>query len=214
MAPVLLRCAGMSAFRIVAVHALLLGAGALAPLAHAEDHAHGHGDSAGGEPAVGHQSEAGPAPAPLKIEHHAHRGGAAFRIIAGSSRAYPDNTWVFGFGLAGELRVAPHWELVLGTALLLGERSEVLPVELLVKHIVALDARVSLHAAAGPLTAVLFEHDGEGQTRALFGGTANVGFTFWQTESLGILVEAAYQLLAEDRPVHDIEGAVGVSWRR
>lgn len=211
----------------IALVAALAAAGAFAPTARAaplepdegadetvatEGTAAGHGgDQAGGGTEAGHGGAPAAGSSGLRVEHHAHRGGTAFRIIAGTSRAYADNDWVFGFGLAGELRVAPHWELVLGTALLLGENSEVLPIELLLKHIVTIEDRVSFHVAAGPLAAIVFERGHE--TLALFGGTANVGFTFWQTESFGLLVEAAYQLLAEQRAVHDIEGSVGVSWR-
>ncbi|MCB9598743.1 MAG: hypothetical protein H6724_10780 [Sandaracinus sp.] len=140
------------------------------------------------------------------------RGGVAFRIIAGSSRAYPDNTWVFGFGLQGELHLGRGVELVAGAGLLLGENSEIVPVEVLIQTSVKLDDRVELYFEIGPLAALVIEHGHD--PLMLFGGTAAIGFLIRQTEAFGIFIQPSYQVLVEDqKPVHDLEGAVGVNWR-
>ena len=140
-----------------------------------------------------------------------YRGLLSVRIIAGSSRAYPDNSWVFGFGFQGEVELGGVLELVLGAAVLLGENSEVFPFELLLKKTFHLGPEVGLYIALGPLMAVVTE--AEHPTQVLFGGTTTLGFIIWQTEEFGLFLEGAYQLLREDGPVHDIEGSVGIAWR-
>ncbi|MEZ4251622.1 MAG: hypothetical protein R3B99_25690 [Polyangiales bacterium] len=140
------------------------------------------------------------------------RGGVAFRIIAGSSRAYPDNTWVFGFGLQGELHLGRGVELVAGAGLLLGENSEIVPIEVVIQTSVQLDDRVELYFEIGPLAALVVEHGHD--PLMLFGGTAAIGFLIRQTDAFGIFIQPSYQVLVEDqKPVHDLEGAVGVNWR-
>lgn len=161
-------------------------------------------------PAAAPEASAGSEEEP-EAETPDYLGMLSFRIIAGSSRAYPDNTWVFGFGVQGEIDLGGYFELVLGGGVLLGEASEVFPVELLVKKTLELAPEVGIYAALGPLAAVVTEP--EHPTEVLFGGTASVGILLWHTREFGLFVEATYQLLFEEEPVHDIEGAVGIGWR-
>lgn len=144
-------------------------------------------------------------------EPHDHVGSVGLRIVAGTSRAYPDNTWVFGFGATGELHLGLGFELGVGAAVLLGERSEVFPLEVFLRKSFELAREVELHVQAGPLLAIVNE---QGREPLFLGGlTFASGFTLWQSEGFGILVEATYQLVFEEMPVHDIEGAVGVVTR-
>lgn len=144
-------------------------------------------------------------------EEHTHVGSAGFRIVAGTSRAYPDNTWVFGFGATGELHLGLGFEVGIGAAVLLGESSEVFPLELFLKKSFTLAPDVDFHLQAGPVLAIVNEPGHE--VLFLGGATFASGFTLWQSGGFGILVEATYQLVAEESLVHDIEGAVGVVTR-
>lgn len=154
------------------------------------------------------QAEQTHAPAEAAHDHVASLG---FRIVAGTSRAYRDNTWVFGFGATGELHLGLGFELGLGAAVLLGEVSEVFPIELFLRKSFELARDVDFYLQAGPITAIVTEPGHE--TLVLFGGTFAGGFTLWMNEGFGILVEATYQFVSEENIVHDIEGAVGVAVR-
>lgn len=139
-----------------------------------------------------------------------HTGLLAFRIVAGTSRAFPQNTWVFGFGVQAELDVAELFEVALGASALLGEQSTIFPIDLLLKKTFHLGQRVGFFAGLGPTLAIV-THPEDDPDVAL-GGTINAGFVLWHSRDFGVLVEATYQLIFEAEVVHDIEGAVGVAW--
>lgn len=139
-----------------------------------------------------------------------HLGALAFRIVAGTSRAYPENSWLFGFGAQGEVDVAGLFEVAVGAAALLGERSTVFPIDLLLKKTLRVAPRVGFSIGLGPTVAIVVHE--EQPTSHVFGGAANAGFLLWLDHDFGILVEATYELRFEDEPIHDIEGAVGVAW--
>ncbi len=144
-----------------------------------------------------------------------HLGQASLRVIAGTSRAYPQNVWVFGIGGQVELLVGDWFEIGLGVAVLLGEEGEIIPLELILKKAVPVDDGVEVYFGAGPIAAMLHHSaaDGPSSLAWLWGAMAAAGVLFRHSPSWGFFVEAAYQMLFEDGPVHDIEGAVGVAWR-
>lgn len=152
-------------------------------------------------------------PSEPEASHRAdsHLASLGFRVVAGTSRAYRSNTWVFGFGATSELHLGLGFEVGVGAAVLLGEVSEVFPFEVFLRKSFRLAPRVLFYLQAGPILALV--HEAGHDVLPLFGGTFAGGFTLWLDEGFGILIEAAYQLIAEDELVHDIEGAVGVAIR-
>ncbi len=118
---------------------------------------------------------------------------------------------MLGFGATGELHLGLGFELGLGAGVLLGERSEVFPVDLFLRKSLRIAPDVDFHLQAGPLLAVVNEP--EHDPLALFGASFASGLTLWLAGGFGIVVEASYQLVVENDVVHDIEGAVGVTTR-
>jgi hypothetical protein len=175
-----------------------------------------HADELEAEPASPPPTSAPLAEHAPTVEHaadpaHDHVASLGFRIVAGTSRAYRSNTWVFGFGATSELHLGLGFELGIGAAVLLGEVSEVFPFELFLRKAFQLAPDVDFYVQAGPILALLHQ-DGH-DVQSLLGGTFAGGFTLWMNEGFGILVEATYQFIAEEDVVHDIEGAVGIAIR-
>lgn len=141
----------------------------------------------------------------------AHVASIGARIIAGTSRAYPENSWVFGFGLTGEVHLGLGFEVGLGASALLGERSEVFPFEVFLRKAFELVEEVEAHLQGGAVAALVV--GGSHGPMLLGGGAFAAGMTLWLRSGFGWFLEGTYQFVIENAVVHDIEGAVGVTTR-
>lgn len=151
-----------------------------------------------------------PVHAPASAADDAHHAVLGAKLVGLSLPGEEDAPFLVGPGVLFEYPIA-HGALTVeaAAAYLFGEHGDELPVDVLLKVPFHATPALELFVGAGPLAAWSVEHDEIG-----WGGLASLGGYYWTEGSLGLLLEADYEMLrSHGHTLHGVEAAAGVAWR-